>query len=402
VIRSTKTSIKFTNPGKLDKIDWLIDEYKKVVEQTIDLIWDIENIPALIPKNITDQIETWLSARMVQCAAKQASGIVRGTQRKQKKRQFTIDKLKKSGQFKKARKLERIYNNVKVSKPKIKNIQCELDERFVKIEFSDKTSFDGWVTIGSIGNRTKIQIPFKKHSHFNQMLSKGLMKRGIRLSKTEITFIFEIEPVKQENGKTLGIDVGQSTTLSCSDGQLIDKCPHGHNYSSICDKLARKQKNSKNFKKAVRHRTNYLGYIVNNLNLDGVSIVNRENIKNLRKFSNVKRCMKHWNYAELFDELDQKFESQGVLVNKLDPAHTSRRCSQCGWTRKLNRKNKRFKCEKCSFEHDADLNAALNLSFSLNPVTEKQRLQKNGFYWSSVSKEPIVPSVQKTNCYKIQ
>lgn len=116
--------------------------------------------------------------------------------------------------------------------------------------------------------------------------------------------------------------------------------------------------------------------------------------------------MKHWNYAELFDVLDNKLETQGVLVNKLNPTYTSQRCSQCGWTRKLNRKRKQFKCDKCGFTHDADLNASLNLSFNLVPITKQERLQqknRSGFYWNVVSKEPIVPSVQKTNdCHNRQ
>jgi hypothetical protein len=168
---------------------------------------------------------------------------------------------------------------------------------------------------------------------------------------------------------------------------------------SICNKLARKKKNSKNFNKTVAHRSNYLRYIVNTLNLDGVKIVNRENIRHLRKFTNTSRRMKHWNYSELFDVLDQKLEMQGVLVYKLNPTYTSQRCSQCGWTRKLNRKRKQFKCDKCANACDADLNASINLSLNLVSITKQERLQqknRNGFYWNVVSKEPIVPSVQKT------
>ena len=110
--------------------------------------------------------------------------------------------------------------------------------------------------------------------------------------------------------------------------------------------------------------------------------------------------MKHWNYAELFEVLDNKLVKQGVLVNKISPTYTSQRCSACGWTRKDNRKKKRFKCDKCSYECDADLNASLNLSFNLAPIKKQERLQHNnikGFYWNVVSEAPIVPHVQKTN-----
>jgi len=406
MIRSTKTTLNFSNKEKLKNVHLFIDEYRTVLVQFIDLLWNMNKIPALVPKELTSQIKSWLSARAIQCAAKQASGIVRGTQIKQKRRLFVIDKLKSSGKFKKARKLQLIYNTTKQSKPIVDNIQCELDERFVKIDFNENTSFDGWIVLSSLGNKLKLKIPFKKHKHFNKMLLNGKIKKGIRLSKHNITFMFDLKaPTIASDGKTLGIDIGQTTTLSCSNGQLLDKCPHNHTYVSICNKLARKKKNSKNFNKAIALRSNYLRYIVNQLKLDGVRVVNRENIKNLRKFTNTSRRMKHWNYAELFDVLDRKLETQGVLVNKLSPTYTSQRCSQCGWTRKLNRKKKKFKCDKCSFECDSDLNASLNLSFNLVPITKQERLQQKnrvGFYWTVASKEPIVPSVQKVKFNKKQ
>lgn len=316
---------------------------------------------------------------------------------------FVIDQLFKQKKFKKARNLQQIYNKVKQSKPNVNNIECELDKRFIKMDWKNNTSFDGWIVLASLGNRLSINIPVRKHKHFNKMLNVGNLKEGIRISKNEITFMFDIADVKsKETGITLGIDIGQRTTLSCSNGQLLDRCPHGHTYTSICEELARKKKDSKKFNRKVTHRSNYLHYIVNKLNLDNVKIVNRENIKNLRKFSNTSRLMKHWNYAELFAVLDSKLEKQGVLVNKIDPTYTSQRCSACGWTRKDNRKGKWFKCGKCQQQIDADLNASLNLSFNLIPLGRKIRLQHNnrgGFYWNVVSEKPIVSHIQKTDSY---
>lgn len=84
IIRSTKVSNKFSNKGKLEQLHLCIDEYRNIVAQFVDLLWEQEKIPTLLPKEITSQIKTWLSARMLQCAGKQASGIVRGTRTKQK------------------------------------------------------------------------------------------------------------------------------------------------------------------------------------------------------------------------------------------------------------------------------------------------------------------------------
>ena len=401
MILSSKITLSFTNQAKLTNLHQFIDEYRTVVSFFANDLWTHDKIPSLLPKNITDKVSTWLTARAIQCAAKQASGIVRGTQTKQKRRLFVINQLFKQKKVKKARILRRLYESIKQSNPNINNIQCELDERFVDIDFNDKTTFDGWITLTCLGNKLKLNIPIKKHKHFNKMLKSGIMKKGIRISKTDVTFMFDIEDVKpKDTGITLGIDIGQKTTLSCSDGQLLDKCPHGHTYTSICKELSRKKKDSKNFNKKVNHRSNYLHYIVNRLDLKNVKVVNRENIRNLRKFSNTSRLMKHWNYAELFEVLDHKLERQGVLVNKISPTYTSQRCSCCGWTRRVNRKGKRFKCGKCQQEVDADLNASRNLALNLVSIKKQERLQCNnikGFYWDVVGKEPIVPSVQQIN-----
>jgi hypothetical protein len=88
VIRSSKLSTKFANRHRQEKINLFIDEYKNVMQFFVDLLWTNDNIPTLPPKDITDQAKTWLSARAVQCAAKQASGVVRGTQAKNKKLQY--------------------------------------------------------------------------------------------------------------------------------------------------------------------------------------------------------------------------------------------------------------------------------------------------------------------------
>src|ERR1035437_10738255 len=96
MIRSSKTSLKFSNKSKLEELSLVITEYRSVIKQFIDLLWDLEKIPILIAKEITSKVKTWLSARAIQCAGKQASGIIRGTKQKQKQRQFVVKQLNRS------------------------------------------------------------------------------------------------------------------------------------------------------------------------------------------------------------------------------------------------------------------------------------------------------------------
>jgi len=389
--------MKFSNTNKKDAIKNIIFEYKRVMEEFITLMWLIDDLKPLADKELTSQVSTWLSARMVQCASKQASGIVRGTRRKQEKRLFVIGELIKENKLKRARKLQKIYDEVSISKPNLNNVEPELDSRFVKIDLDNSTSFDGWIDLWCIGNKLKLQIPFKKTKHFNKLLALGELKKGIRLSSKNITFMFDIpEVTKKDSGITLGIDIGLKNVISCSNSHISKPNPHGHDLDSICSILARKKGESKGFKRAQAHRTNYINWAINQLNLSGTKQINIEAIKNLRYKNKSSRKLARWTYTDIFGKIESYCEEHGVHVLKVNPTYTSQRCSNCGWTRKSNRKGKLFKCGQCSLELDADLNASINISLKLKPIWNKQRLKQAnrvGFYWLVDGQDSIVPVV---------
>ena len=385
-IRSSKLSLKFSNVKKLNNVSLFIDEYKRVLTQFIDLLWSLEKVPSLVPIEISSKItDSWLSKRAIQCAGKQASGIVRGTRKKQEKRLYYINKLKSEGRNKEAKKLTQVYDNQIVTKPSVDNIECELDERFVRMDFSNETSFDGWITLSSLGNKFSIKIPVKKTKHFNKFNQNQLLK-GIRLSKNFITFNFKIKnPEIKTNGKTIGIDIGASDVISCSNGFQTTSDKHGHTLGSILKKLSRKRKGSNAYKKAMNHRDNFIKWSINQLNINDIAIIKLESIKNLRRGKKVSKFLSSWNYKVIFDKLNDVALRNGVHIQKVNPTYTSQRCSKCGWTCKRNRQGKQFKCEKCCFQHDSDLNASMNISFDLLPIgKQEQALHKNktGFYWN--------------------
>ena len=99
MIRSSRVSLKFSNLGKRETLEKITDEYKRITQFFVDILWDLEKVPLLLPREITSLAKTWLSARLLQCCAKQASGIVRGTKQKFKRRLFIIEKLKKDGMY---------------------------------------------------------------------------------------------------------------------------------------------------------------------------------------------------------------------------------------------------------------------------------------------------------------
>ena len=400
MILSTKTSTKFANTTKQTNLNNFIGEYKTVCKFFVDELWSLDKVPTLLPKDITSKANTWLSKRAIQCSAKQASGIVRGTKQKQKQRLYVYNKLLKDGCFRKAKKLKTFIDKAQTSKPNLNSIKPELDSRFVKADLSNKTSFDGWIKLSSLGNKLNLAIPFKKTKHFNKLLNDGgQLRSGVRISNKSLTFMFDLPdaPLKTE-GKTIGLDVGIKNVYTTSDCQVSQDDKHGWNLTKIQQRLTRRKKNSKGFERAQAHRTNYINHSVNQLNFSGVNHLKLERIKNLRRGRRSSRLLSHWTYATLFDKLDRTCARLGVQVSRVSPTYTSQRCSQCGWVRKSNRKGRLFKCTSCGHTEDADLNASRNIVLKLPAIGRKQRLQhKNrvGFYWNVVSQECIVSDAQK-------
>jgi IS605 OrfB family transposase len=295
--------------------------------------------------------------------------------------------------------LQAIYDKNHGTKPDISRIEPELDSRFVKLDIANNTSFDGYLTLGSIGNKKKLVFPFKKSKHFNKMLSLGTIKTGVRLSNNSFTFMFDIPDPVSHGGAVLGIDIGKCETLSCSNGFQTTQNNHGHDLNSILNRMSRKKKGSRGFQKEEAHRTNYINWSINQLNLDNIDEIRLERIQNMRKGKRSSRVLSHWTYTDIFGKLESRCEEHGVHVKRVSPTYTSQRCSKCGWTRKTNRKGKQFICKSCSFECDADINASINISLNLKPIGKKERLlnkNRTGFYWNEISEEIIVPHAKQT------
>lgn len=98
-------------------------------------------------------------------------------------------------------------------------------------------------------------------------------------------------------------------------------------------------------------------------------------------------------------------EDKGFVFVEQDNKFRSQRCNQCGWTHKLNREGKTFKCKNivCGHLADSDLNAASNHEIDLITlplsVWQSHINRTIGFYWLKdcyvVGQEHIVPDVQK-------
>ena len=343
MIRSSTLTVKFANADKRRRFADFIDEFRRVFKIVLDDLWTWNRISSLIDHKKFSHVDTTLSCRMMQVVLKQASAVVRGTRTS-------------------ASHLHKIP-----SKPTVGDVCPELDYRFLKKDWSNKTSFDCFLTLGSLlKDRVPIVVPLKKTNHFNRVSSRGTMTNGCRLSKTGVTFMFETDVPLRETGSTLGVDVGITDVWSDSVGNRSQdhKHPHGWTLSKIMSRLSSRKKGSKNFKQTQSLRDNFIGWSLNRLNLDGVKELKIEDIKHMRRGKVCDRFRSHWTYPKIFCKLESKAEENGVRLSKVDPRNTSRTCSSCGAVDVLSRKGKRFQCVACGHTQDADSNAAQNISLA--------------------------------------
>jgi len=336
MIRKSTINLKFANIGKLEKLKEIAEEYQRVVNIFIDILWEQRQFSGSFVKNTT--VDSWLSARLKQAAAKQALSIVKSQRKKKKKHKPTLNKL-----------------------------VMEFDSRFIDIN-QDVNSFDIWIKLSSIGNKIIINLPSQKHFHFNRFLQGGwVIKKSIRVRINEngcfadIFFEKDASALKTQ-GKQKGIDIGYKKLIVSSDGEFIGD-------HLIYEKIARKKQGSKAFKRALIERDELVNISCKALELNDVKELFAENLKNVKYKSKGKlrkkfvNKLQRWTYPKVLRKLTMLCEEAGVLFTLKSPAFTSQRCSNCGEIHKKNRKGEFFKCVSCNFESDADYNASLNLLF---------------------------------------
>jgi len=412
MIRSSKHSLKDCNKAKIITIEFFISCYKEMLKKYVNILWnDYQNNPmSLLPSAICNRISTGkdFDSRIRQCAAKQACGIVNGTLCKRRKQLYKLKQLQKEG--KDTKYLQRKIDCFHPSKPSVKNVNPEIDTRFVDI-LETGGHFDLFIRLSQLGDRTEVRIPVNHHKVSIKWLSKGALKNAIRLNKKYITLIYEIpDTPKKTKGVITGADQGELTTLTLGpngNSQITVKNKDGYDLNTVCEILAGRVKGSKGFRRAQAHRTNIINWALNRFVWKNIMQVNYERIRDFKKGRHTSRELSHWTYPAIKEKVISLSEVEGFKFTEQDNKFRSQRCSKCGWVHKSNRKGKTFKCTNaiCGFVADADLNAASNHETELYDISYHrvwyERINRTtGFFWLkdgvyTSDGEPIVSHTQK-------
>jgi transposase len=362
-----------------------------MVRKYINIFWHFyaDKLPCKLPcyldAKLVQLIETERNhdSRIRQCAATQACSMVKAVIAKHNKRIYKLKELQRKNFNVKY--LQSKVDTFIPKKPNFRNINVELTARLVN--FEQGNHFDLFVEIEQIGDKRSFRIPINHTKISNKWKTLGKQLGSIRLNEKYITLYYDVTCDKSNGTRVVGADQGQVTCLTLSDGQITKTNKHGYDLNKIQDVLSRRKKGSIGFRKAQAHRKNYVNWSLNQLNLDNIKEIRLEKILNLRKGKKSSRKLSHWCYPLIKDKLVSLSECKGFAFVEQSNKYRSQRCSSCGFTHKLNRLGKVFRCTdiNCNFVTDSDLNAACNHEVDLIEVPievwNKKLNRSTGFYW---------------------
>jgi putative transposase len=247
------------------------------------------------------------------------------------------------------------------------------DERILSYNIEKRIA-----SIWSVGGRLK--TPFLPYPEKYLPFVKGEADLIYRKGKF---FLFQTCEIPEEEIKDveefLGIDFGQKTIASCSDGTSFSS-KELNDYREKRFKVRKSiqskcTKNSKKLLKRLSGKEKTFAKITNHTiakriigkakeSGKGIAIEDLSGIRQtarIRKSQN--RTMSNWSFYQLRQFLEYKAKLAGVPLVIVEPQYTSQTCSSCFHIGKRNGKDFRCINGNCSVDIlDADYNASKNIS----------------------------------------
>ncbi len=358
ITRSSKTSLKFATAEKRAVLNEILDEYARTANFFIDYFWEHPEIRAKdeIKKEIYGLPETWFTARIRQCAAREALSMVLGAENTENRRKSSAE-----------REVEELLGKEIFSdpvKPVHNGKKMTLSSQTVRIE-KGRNSFDLWLILSSVGKDIKLFIPLKKHKQFLRWENSGKRASSVVIHREYVQISFEVETgEKKEHGKAVGIDAGINHLMTTSEREFL-----GNDIKPLISKIKRKRQGSEAYKRAKKELSYYIhktvkDYFINN----NLRLAVTEKLKDLKTDTKEKDVTKefrktlgNWNYRELLNIIQMRCEENRVSFRSVSPYKTSQRCPRCTHTQRENRRGEEFKCLKCGYSEQADFVGSLNI-----------------------------------------
>jgi len=185
--------------------------------------------------------------------------------------------------------------------------------------------------------------------------------------------------IPENNGETVGIDMGVRNLITVSDGTVFENPKalnrYEHKLKRLQRSLSRKHKGSNNYRKTLlKLQKTYKR--ISNIRKDAIHkattwlartksaiVIEDLNINGMVKNHNLAKSIYDANFGEIKRQLEYKtkwYGSKLIIADRTYPS--SKTCSQCGYVKHdLKLSDRTYKCPECGLVIDRDLNAAINL-----------------------------------------
>lgn len=411
-VRSTAHSMKFANIGKRTAVFDFLTEYRKAVGVYVDALWnsprewttgkildvahDYLDVPSMI--STTDiPIETRLSGRALKCAATQACGMVKAALRRRQLdleiKQKCIDENKPIPN-KIAKRLDH-----KPSMPKTEKANAEINSICCSIHDANHTTFSIWIELKSLfdsvdyGRGYTVNIPLRR-TRMDDKWGNGDSEvlPSILLSDDTIHIRYRRTVPKCIGTNEVGLDQGVRRMLTASDGTEIPDVNHG--YKHILNKIARKKRGSKAYRRALDEREAYVCKAIKQVDWSIYNQINLERHFDIKRGKRTSKLLTAFSNPQIRNVLFMRAtEEMGVPIQEVDNICNSLRCPMDGWVHVKNRPKKGvvFRCCMCGYVDDADEVGAINANLhaqglpncSHELVFNLKLHRKSGFFWTN-------------------
>ena len=236
-----------------------------------------------------------------------------------------------------------------------------------------------WVSIWTMEGRQR--IPFVCGERQRELLRTRQGESDL-VYRDGVYYLFATcqvdEPVPEEYGDALGVDLGIVNIAVDSDGQTYSGAQvNGLRYRHRRLRQKLQQKGTKASKRLLKKRSGKERRFARHVNhciskalvwkaKDTKRAIALEELRGIRQRTTVRKSQRAthsaWAFADLRAKIEYKARLAGVTVMAVDPRNTSRTCPACGHTDPANRRTQsQFSCVRCGHSQPADHVAAVNI-----------------------------------------
>ena len=257
-----------------------------------------------------------------------------------------------------------------------------LDGTVAKVEKADGGTHDLWVRISTLERGHPAWVPLGANRFFNEAageLSNFAQVTVTRDGEVRVSLVKRSKKVEpRTEGGDLALDWGLHSMFATDLGDQLGRSLYpwlksiDADLTKLTAELQRQgiklttNRRYRRFNQRIREYVrNEVGRVINRLIvIYGPSSITVEQLdfRDSGMSRQMNRLMTRAGRAAIKEKLASISETLGIAVHEVNPAHTSRECSGCGFVDKHNRKGLHFVCGFCHKRLNADTNGSRVIS----------------------------------------